>query len=212
MAGQTALQEEGSPRDPQTPRGPALGRSSPRSPPTGIGRACAAGSPTPCPAGESSAARRRPSGTLQFDGSRGMASEPSASPAAFRSGRVEDPGPDRCENRNGNGPTGPAHAPAGDNSRSIPTGLANPHRLPLGWGRRGTRKTAENCGPSMRASHPPRCRPRWPVDGGGATLPEERCRTPPGWVLRSCIGWYAVATVDPVGHCDSSGAGITRIT
>jgi len=71
------------------------------------------------------------------------------------SAQPETPGRRPCENRHGHGPTGSAHAPAGDNSRSIPTGLANPHRLPFGWGRRWHPETAGNCGLNKQASHTP---------------------------------------------------------
>ena len=207
------MQEEGSPRDPQTPRGPALGRSSPRSPPTGIGRACAAGSPTPCPAGESSAARRRPSGTSRFDGSRGMASEPPDFRAACWIGPAGDPG------------TAPVRKPARARPDGIracarrrqfaldPHGSRQPSQVAFWLGAAvapGNRRELrpEQAGFAHPCDADPFC-PLW----AGTTLPRERCGTPrPGGCFGLASAGYAVATVDPVGHCDSSGAGITRIT
>lgn len=111
----------------------------------------------------------------------------------------ETPGRGPCENRHGHRPTGSAHAPAGDHSRSIPTGLANPHRLPFVRGRRWHPETAGNCGPSVRASHTPRCRPSLPFMGGSHAPSGALRHAAPGRVLRSCIGWLRSSNRGPRG-------------
>jgi len=115
------------------------------------------------------------------------------------SAQPETPGRRPCENRHGHGPTGSAHAPAGDNSRSIPTGLANPHRLPFGMGAAVAPGNRRELRPEQAGFAHPRCRPFLPFVGGGHVPSGALRHAAPGWVLRSCIGWLRSSNRGPRG-------------